>query len=636
MSFLRTVLQGALLVGLVAVLFLSGLALPVSGRATSYSPGSPVGGVVVHFPASAAGPLVPPAARVLPAAKSAAPAASQPEANPGWHSNNFFNDVQVTFSIPGVGALPNFSVEPVTNSIPLWAPGFWMNISTDRPIVYANVTIWGTQWPVQNVTQAIFGYDPSAGGALRQMLINTTSPNKAVFFFDDYRYFWPGDTVGFNLTVTALNSTPETIYSANEYSFPMGCSSTSLQACDYATWIFDVGSPWVSPDFASSVELTTSPNVFGTPPLDPNSHQSLQVIMTAIAPPGLAVGTIPQAILYWNVLQNGLIVSTSSEPFVATNQTTVQLAYPIGPYPNSTVEFNVTAYLPWEGGAIDRLYSPMYTFNWSRGGGWNSRNQALSANMELTTVPNVLPPAPGAVGAGQPVNVTIHETQQNITISSGQIDFVFNDGLGTHSGVLSMVAATQNTSYCIIPGLPAGSSLTFFVEAKDINNTPVFSDNITYSAGHAPAQPYPTGRTVFFWEALDVAGTGLVASFPFTLSNGSWSESYEATPLGFGAPVVPNQGSNYLTIGLGDYVLNVQVFGRTYSATVDLTNQTPFTVVFYVASTGVSESSQSALPILPITAVVGLAAASISLAMILPWFLERRKRMEEEQRRITL
>ena len=599
----------------------SGLAVPTS----HLSAGVP-GGVATLYPA----------APTAPAGSAARVALASPATpSPLWKSPYFTSDVNVSFSMPGVSTFSSFGHEPTTNVIPMWANGFYMNLSVLdlKPIVSANVTIWGTTWPVQGRTTPVTGFEP-ADPTTRPMEINSTHRYMASFYFNDYRYFWPGDTIAFNLTVTALNSTPSTIYSADEYNYPMNCVTGTLTGCDDASWIFFVQSPWVSPDFNSSVLLTTSPSVLTTPGFDPNPYQPLQVYLTAIVPPGLTVGTIPDGILTYTVDQNG-VPSTFSEYFVPLNHTTVQLQQAIGPYPNSTVQFNITLWLPWEAGAICRLYSPYYNFTWSKNGGWWYPNQGLLANLELTTFPNVLPPASGIVGAGQPVNVSIHELTENVSISSAQLNFLFTDGGRTHSGVIPMASASSNTTYAVIPGLPPGASVRFFLGAKDVFGHPVFSQNFTYSAGPQPATPYANLHSMFFFEALDIAGTGLVPGFNFTLSNTTWSESWTATTLGFGAAVVP-RGIGFLALAFGNYVLQVTAFGRVYSTVISVTNQTPFTVVFYVASGPVQVSSTSALPVLPATAFVGVASGAVALLMVRPWFIERRKRMEEEQRRVTL
>jgi hypothetical protein len=613
----------------------SAVAAPSSGtfRLIAPAPTPTTGGAPVVAP-HGEGTVAPSPAASAP--RPAVPAA--PGVDPAWGSPFFFNDVHVTFSLPYVGSLDTFSTVPFTNTLPQAANGFWMNITTDKPIIYANVSIWGTQWPVQNRTAPISGYD-SSQPAIRPMFVNTTQPYRAAFFFNNFRYFWPGSTVYFNLSVTAINSTPATIYSAQgQYAFPFPAGCGVAPACDYATWIFYVQGPWISPDFGSSVQIATSPDVLDQPAYDPNPSQTLNIYLTAMAPPNQSFATIPAAQLSWTVVShpNGeTSYGNYSQQFVATNHSTVRLSYAIGPYPNSTVFFNITLWLPWGPGAIDRLYSPTWEFNWSTHGTWASPNQPLAANLELTTVPNILPPAVPTVGVATPVNITIHETQENITISSAQVNFIFQDGQGTHSGVLAMRAETANTSYAVIPGLPPRCSFTFYVSAKDWMGDPVFSQNYTYASTSDPDQAFPANHEMFFVEALDIAGPGLVPQLNFTIQNATWSETRDGTVLGFAAPLTPF-ASGYFTLNYGSYLVSISFQGRTYSAALQLENQTPFTVLFYVASSAVNSPTTSAVPVVPLAAVTGLGGASLALIIILPWFVDRRRRAEAEQRRITL
>jgi hypothetical protein len=601
---------------------------PIASPSSVAAPemGHPATPVTVAPPApslrSATSPASIPSPRSLPAAPLTA--------RPAW-SSDFANDAQVTFSLPyGGGALTSFVPEPATNTIPEYVPGFWMNLTTTKQLIYANVTIWGTEFPARNVAAPIPQFGVGQGTTLP---MNLSTPYTANFFFNDYRFFWPGSTVYFNVTITALNASPAQVKSTADWTFPVNAGPGNPPA--QASWIYYVEGPWVSPDFNSSVNITTTPNIFGNPSTDPNPDQTLQVTLSAIAPPGLSVGTIPQGLCYFKVTKGGLSTS-SSIPFGPVNQTNVSLTQAIGPYPGAEVSFNITLWLPWEGGAIDRLYSPNYQFNWSTKGGWWFPNENLTSNLELNAYPSILPPASGQVPAGQPINVSIHEPIENVTIASAQVDYIFQQGLGTHQGSLPMKNVNANTSRVIIPGLPPGSSVTFFVIAKDIYGNPVFSQNYTYSATSSLAAGIPPGHNLFFFEALDVAGTGLVPSVNFTISNATWTESRVGTSMGFAAPLLANS-SSYLALTWGSYTLSIVAFGRTWSTTVVLAqNSTPFTLVYYVASGPIPEETSSALPLLPISGALGVIGAAVATIFVVPWFRERRERIEAEQRRVTL
>lgn len=628
-----TIVQG---VALAAIVLLLAVPAVLGSTASGASPRllAPPEGALAHGRSAAAAPVatlgaastIDPATLIAGCEQNfaATPASAGPL--PSWNQA-FFNDVNVTFSIPYVSPI-NMCTVPNYNVIPMAAPGFWMNITAKAPIEMANVTIWGTQWPVQNRTAPIPGFNYQ-NTTLIQMVVNHTNPELASFFFDDYRFFWPGDTVNFNLTVTARDTVPATVYSTEG-----ATEETPRGSGDFATWIVNVQGPWASDNFNSSVEITTTPNIFSHPAYLPNRYQSLQITLTAIAPPGVAVGTIPEALLYYTVYSGG--VGTSySEYFSPLNHTSEDLAVPIPPQPNSTVDFNVTLWLPWEAGAIDRMYSPEYQVNWSSQGGWYYADQGLLSNLELSSSPSIFAPASGVVSAGAPVTVTLHEPIENVTIGSSQLDYIFHDGLGVHSGILPMTLTSGNTSTVTIPGLPPGAAVEFYVVAKDIFGDPVFSQNFTYHADNFEPGSMPAGEALLFFEVVDVSGTGLVPLVNFTIDNASWSESRSGTSLGFGSALVPGQEA-YLPLGLGTYELSVEAFGRTFSTPIDVTNSTPSTVTFYVASSPIPEDATSSLPTVPIASVLGLAAAAGALVLILPWYAERRRRIEEEQRRITL
>ncbi|MHB1931959.1 MAG: hypothetical protein ACYCPV_03080, partial [Thermoplasmata archaeon] len=72
-----------------------------------------------------------------------------PQNAPNWDSASFFSDVLVSFSVPGEANLSqgNFQTVPCTNVLPTYLNGFWMNVTTNVPILAGFVTIWGTAWP---------------------------------------------------------------------------------------------------------------------------------------------------------------------------------------------------------------------------------------------------------------------------------------------------------------------------------------------------------------------------------------------------------------------------------------------------------------------------------------------------------
>ena len=505
---MRRATQVLALAGL-AFLLCSSFALAVvpSVRASS-TPNAPA---LVHaFPEAAAAA----SATVHPAAPSASPtvAASASSAHPNgqvcqtpggapnWQSSNFFTDAAVTFWTPGNPSLSgqNFLVVPCNNNIPTYTNGFWMNVTTNVELTVATVTIWGTGWPTATDAQPdLKGFSP-ATPAVFAMNIAPPFYRTASFYFNDYRYFWPGSQVYFNISLSTTQASPGTIYSANpltQYDEPIQWSG----GVNNATWGFYVASPFApSPpgfapvNFSNIIGVTTTPTVLGTPSFEPNPKQTVQVTLTALNVSGGPAIPIPEA--QGTFTLTGAVTGVYFADFGPANHTTLTLSQPLGPYPGTLVQFNMTCWLPWEGGALDRIYSPTYTFNWSPNGSWWDPTGGLTGadNLNLTSSPDVTAGGSTTVLAtGTSVNITIHEPIENVTIGSAAVHFRYVDTNGVTYGTIPMVASNWNTSYAVLPGLPSGAGVTFSVVAKDIYGDPLSSGNYSVHGVGSSGEPAP-------------------------------------------------------------------------------------------------------------------------------------------------
>jgi hypothetical protein len=644
MSRGRTVMPMVLAV-LVVLLMLS--AVPVSRPAPSSASERPLGPAII-VPSAAVSPAhairsvsTPAALSPAPHSVRAVPAGPQkssdatPAGGPrGWSSSDFFTDVAVDFSGPGGQGLSGpFQTEPFENTVPLTTLGFWMNLTALAPIVSANLNIWSTQWSSTGATIATSGFSPTSP-RLVPLLVNQTDPARASFFFNDYRFFWPGSTVWFNATVTGFNSTPSIVNSAANDSVPVPYPGGFV---NNATWSFTVASPWASTNFSNDIAIATTPSVLGSPSYEPNPNQTLAVEIRAIDLGG-TLTPIPRAALSYQVYLNGSI-TTFSEPFGPVNQTSMALLQSIGPYRGGTISFNVSAWLPWEGGIIDRIISPQFSFSWSNAGGWWHPLQGLTANLALAIAPSIPTSQPGVavpiLPTAAPVNVTLHEPIENVTISSSQVDFTFRDNGLSHSGSLIMNRLSANTTSAVLPGLPPGAEMTFYLVAKDIYGNPVSSGNYSYEEAGPTAPPLPSGQGLVFVEVLDLSGGGLISGFGYTLSNTTWSVSGAANVDGFAIPLLPGS-STPVDLAFGSYFLTVHAFGGNQSATVVLSPSSPTpTVVFYGESYPLPILTTGFLPVDSIAGALGLLAAAIITLPLVRWYEERRARLEEEQRRVT-
>jgi hypothetical protein len=566
------------------------------------------------------------------------PSCPTPQNQVIWSDSKFFDDVHVAFAVPGDAALSgsHFQTVPCTNTVPTYVNGFWMNISTNVPITKAYVYIWGVSWPQPlDKTPPVPGFSPVTPRIIPMIVQNPTRQN-AYFYFNVYRFFWPGSTVYFNVSVESANATPSTIYSADRFNGIWDPIFYEGGFTNNATFAFYVASPFPSSVFQNDINISTSPDIFATPAADPNPFQQLQVTLRSLGPGGALGLPIPEAWLYISASGNTTF-ENRVVPFGPANHSIMQLTRLLGPWPSTRVSFNVTAWLPWEGGAIDRIYSNVYSYNWSTGGGWAFPRGGLESNLQFNTTPNVFP-NPGRVTlfTGTPVNISIHEIAENITIRSAEVDFHYSDSSGGLSGVLPMHLSTNNTSFAVIPGLPSGGVLTFSVTAKDVFNNPTSSGNVSYLEAGPLGPSIPAGYGLFFFEAIDIAQAGsLIPSLNFTLSNDTWSETTSAYTLGFGAPL-PVSGPGYLPVAFGTYTLTVRAYGGSQVATFTVINGTPFTIVFFLTNGPVQPTAVVPVGAIAAPAVGGLIAAAVIVWPVSNWFKERRAKAEAEQKRISL
>jgi hypothetical protein len=644
------------------------IVLVAAVMAASYLPTAPSADRALpapHFGAAATGsaPAAPaPSASVFASATSAvAPAAASqpstglcptPTGTPVWNSPSFFSDAVVSFYVPGDSAIngSQFQTVPCSNTIPTYTNGFWMYVTTNVAIAQANVTIWGTGWSTPgNINPDVANFAPATPRVM-PMYLEPPYYHTAEFYFNVYEFFWPGSQIWFNITLQTLQASPGLIRSTESKSVPVYFPGGT----NNATWGFYVADPWGAGSFAQEdenfsqdIQVTTTPTVLTTPAYDPNPRQPVQITLTSINPSGGPATPIPMAEGQFTLTgptQTGVYY----QYFGPFNHTTMQLVLPLGPYPGTKVQFNITAWLPWElssngqVGAIDRIYSQIFTFNWSDQGGWWQPTQGISGNLALSSVPDVTSTSGGkgpVFETDTPVNITLHSPIENVTIGSSALNFRYSDPNGFSTGSITMGFINSNTTYAVLPGLPPGGTLVFSVLAKDVFGNPVSSGNYTYSESGPVNDTYlhvPAGYGLFFAEALDLSTGQLVPNVNYTISNFSWHESGRGNILGFAAPV-PIGGVGYLPVAWGGFTVNLSAFGNRETYTFNVASASPFTIVYYFASqpvppdTSVTLGTELALP-----AILGIVGAAVVAWPVTSWFSERRRKAEAEQRRITL
>lgn len=592
-------------------------------------------GAVVAPPAHSAGVHV---ARPSGAAAASGPApisCPTPPSTGNWNSGNFFSDLDVNISVPEDPALSgsSFQTVPCSNIVPTYTQGIWVNLSTDVAISSATLSVWALGWPTaNNPAPPVAGFLPTSVARL-PMYVSPPPSTQASFFINCYRYFWPGSEVFFNITVNSTVGVPNSVHSSSSIYEAENYSGI----VDDATWKFVVAPEWPSTTFSDDLAVSSTPSALGHAPVfDPNPVQALELTLTSLAPlQGGAAGGIGAADVYYN-LTGALAGGPFSEPFATVNRSVANLTTPLGPYPNSSIQFQIKAWTQWEGGDIDPILSPVYLVNWSENGGWWYPDLGVTGNLEVSANPDVLAGAASVLPTSTPVNLTIHSPLPNVTVGSAAVVFRYTDSVGFLHGILPMQALNANTSYVTMPGLPPGGQLTFAFLTKDIFGTTISSGNYTYSEGGPIASSLQPGYGLVYIEAVDISTGELVPSLGFSIQNGSWSEHAVGTPLGFTSIISPGGGKAPFPLAYGAYTVAIAAFGETPVGTVVVSAVGPTLLVFDVASSGLPLDVWSAEPSLEIAAVAGLIAAAVTAPPILRWFRERRAKAEAEQRRVTL
>ncbi len=560
-------------------------------------------------------------------------------------SDEFFTDVNVCFSVPGSPSPPYMPTVPENGTIPEYAPGFYVNVSTNVRILTADICLWATEWPEPGVgAQAVPNFDPAdwdssdcflmVAGAPSVGGTPTGNPDTASYYVDCYKYFFPGDYLSFYITVTSnlgeVDSNKQ-VSVAEDY-------NTGYDTVP--TWEAAVEAPFASTNFTGDVRVATTPSVLTTPAFDPNPDQTTQVYLTSFNASGGPATPIPAANATVGILLpgSGIGYAYSDYIFGPANNTTMWLTTPIPKQVGGTiVTISITIFLYWDGlSRIDEVTSQTYNFTTSMGGTFPEPNSPLEENAQISTYPNVLTPGETYLPTGTPVNVTVHEARENVTFDGAEVDFQFHDHGASVLGSVPMKAISLNTSYAVLPGLPPSSSLTFSVVARDISGNPDSSGNYTYAENGTSVPTPPTFTGFFYVEVYDVATNELLPGRNFTISNLTWFQGTQTNFMGVGTLQI-GVGGQPLFLAYGSYLLTVHALGVTVARQVEINSPTPFTVVFYVSTGTVALLTHTPPSVLfEISGTFGLVAAAGTVFVFRPWFKDRRAKAEAEQRRVTL
>jgi hypothetical protein len=536
-------------------------------------------------------------------------------------------------------------VIPSSNVVSQYAKAIYVTVS---PLNSANLSevilsAWGTGWSNQTL--------PSTSPTAIAQWDLPIKKGVATGILNDQKYFPPGATVYFNLTVVSSVSNDVPVYSPCAAKVPTWGNGT------FASWGYLVSGGWPSPVFSKSIGLTAFPNILNG--VYPGVYQPVQLTLNSLTSTPIGGANITYNITTTNILSGSTTVYSCGvyscgDDFSPANSTTAMvnisnIAYSRNNY--TTVTFRISAWALWSGGAVNFIQSDNFTYPITAGGTWCGSNQTWSQDVTLSTAPyaNISGGVDVPIVAmSDVVNVSIVGTHSNVTIDYAFV--IFNETYQGKSlpGKILMIRENSTAEFTgdslfgaqtgnavMGPYLP-GMNVTFYVAATDTLGCTIQSPNYRFHTVSGP----PTvlnGKTYFYVVALDEGhGTYAVGAQVTFSHNGTVISSTQTNQLGF---AYPNYTSSSLPMYLPmneTYNVTVVYDGSSQSTSYLLTptsNKT-LTFLFNAGASAPVVYAESAAYVLP--TIVGLIAVTAILVPVYFFWMELQRRAKEEEKRVTL
>jgi hypothetical protein len=568
---------------------------------------------------------------------------------------SFANNATVTFNpYANLAEINTDGSVPAGNVVSQYARSIYVTVTPVKSAHFNNVflTVWGTGWNNQTLTSTL----PTAPG-IWPLLINQTT-GVATGMLNDMKYFPPGSTVYFNITVYSQLSGNMAVYSP----CPAGATKVPIWGnATYPTWAYTVGGGWPSPIFTSDIKITAFPNVFDG--IEPGIFQPVQLTISSIS--GSPIGGAN--VNYTLTIRNITTGSSTTEPgtgseyangFTPVNSSTETSSlgpFQYSPYNVTIVNFHIIAWELWSGGVENTIDSYIssgvyYSYTVSSGGTLCGQNQSWAQDVTVTTTPYANISTPGSNVQIKPmsdiINVTVETIDSNVTLSYAFI--FYNDTYQgkTITGELLMTAYNSTTQYSgnsgalganeLGPYLP-GIQIRFYISVTDTLHCTISSP--VYGMYTPPGPPPVVNNKTFFYVlAFDEGlGTYAVGAQVIFGANGTVICITQTNALGFAYPNITGSSLPLYLAMNENYNVTVIYDGSVQTAYYLLTMTSNKTLTFYF------DTSQSApvvyalsAPAIDIPLIAGLVAASATVIPIYLLWREMRIRAKEEEKRITL
>lgn len=456
------------------------------------------------------------------------------------------------------------------------------------------LTVWSTWWNSTNSTTS-----PNAPTIWNLPISNGTW---AIGVLIDDKYFPPGSTVFFNLTIVAAPS-----YDEIDSPCPVGPDPTWSQVGAQPTWMYMVSGGWPSPIFSNDITLDAFPDIFQG--VYPDSYQPVDITMTSVG--GKSV-PIAGADIYYNVTDTNISTgaTTTQESgalFTPTNSSSASVN--LGPFGSpgnrTTVQFYIGAWAIWDDVAVNFIRSLSYGYAVTGGGTWCGTDEPftsyvnIGASVNYVTLSSFTTQSITSVPPYSVVNITA-ETVSADTIMS-YADIFFNETFRntTVTGNLIMTRFNATTVYsesnspgtsspAIGPFLP-GVSVAFSVKTFDSMKCAISSLTYTLRAdtGPSPGGPPPPLACVY-----DSPNQTPVSGVLVQFNNSTWWSNSTTDAFGCAYPTI--DGTALLAfLNLNQYyTVTVTHEGQTQSINYFYSLSSNGTLTFEFGSAKPAESPQ--------------------------------------------
>jgi hypothetical protein len=557
----------------------------------------------------------------------------------------FNESVKVTFNpYSGLQYLTSHSI-PASNVVSQYAKAIYVTVSPQKNVNISEVvlSVWGTGWNNQTLTA-------TSPTTIAQWLL-PLKKGVATGILNDQKYFGPGSTVYFNLTVISNMNNQNPTYSPCVGKVPTWGNGT------FASWGYLVGGGWPSANFSSDIGLTAFPNILAG--VYPGVYQPVQLTLKSISGNPIGGANITYNITTVNILTGATTVYSCGvyscgDDFTPANSTLEMvnisnIAYSRDNY--TTVSFHISAWELWSGGAVNFITGQNYTYPITSGGTWCGSNQTWDRDVNLTTAPyanisqGVNVPI---VAMSDVVNVSIDGLHSNVTIDYAFV--IFNETYQGKSlpGKILMVRENSTSQFTgdalfgaetgnpvMGPYLP-GMTVNFHVAATDTLGCTLQSPTYQFHTENGPPNVV-NGKTYFYVIALDQGlGTYAVGARVVFSHNGTVISTTQTNDLGF---AYPNYTSSNLPMYLPmnqTYNITVSYEGSVQSISYRLTDSSNKTLTFYFDKSHTVPIVYSETPSVYIPVIAGMIAISLAIVPIYYFWMELQRRAKEEEKRITL